>query len=97
MDDPIDYSSEGEAFGANYADGLMLGLYGSELPAGAEHDLVRGFARHQFEARCALACAGVGPDDLDVWFLAGMTSFGRRLGELRPAASLADRTPLRPQ
>jgi hypothetical protein len=32
MSESIDYTAEGEAFGASYADGLALGLHGSELP-----------------------------------------------------------------
>jgi hypothetical protein len=97
MSESIDYTAEGEAFGASYADGLALGLHGSELPEGEEGTLVRGFMSHLFKASCDLACAGTRPDDLDLWFRGGMTGFGRRLDELRPAASLADRTPLRPQ
>jgi hypothetical protein len=97
MGEPIDYTAEGEAFGASYADALVLGLHGTELPEGGEASLVPEFALHQFRARCALAGAGAHPDDLDAWFRGGFAGFGRRLRELRPVASLADRGPIVPQ
>lgn len=91
------YRTEGERFGAAYADGLFLGLAGGDLPTGEEGALVAGFMSHLLNTRIDMGREGVRPCHLDKWFSGAMAGFGRRFREFKPAASLADRGTSRSQ
>ncbi|SFU38875.1 hypothetical protein SAMN02799631_00388 [Methylobacterium sp. 174MFSha1.1] len=91
------YRAEGELFGAAYADGLFLGLAGECLPEGEEGALVAEFMSHLLNTRIDMGREGIRPCHLDKWFSGAMEGFGQRLRELKPAASLADRSPSRPR
>lgn len=91
------YRTEGERFGAAYADGMFPGLAGGDLPTGEEGALVAGFMPHLLNTRIDMGREGIRACHRDKWFSGAMEGFGRRLREMRPAASLADRSPTRAQ